>query len=119
MGEKENALTASEFYKGRVLWDVIRTGKTDFSKALNAEEREKEKQFRQDISTLNRELIAENQKEYSNKPRIAELENKLKQARFALEEFQIRLYATKPELKIQRGEFTPIPFAEISALFPD
>ncbi|CAN5799901.1 CHAT domain-containing protein [soil metagenome] len=119
MGEKENALAASEFYKGRVLWDVIRTGKTDFSKALNAEEREKEKQLRQDVSSLNLELTRENQKEYQNKPRLAELENKLKQARFALEEFQLRLYATKPELKIQRGEFTPIPFDEISVLFPD
>ncbi len=119
ISEKEKALAASEFFKGRVLWDVIRTGKTNTSKAMNTEERAKELQLKQDIFDLNRALTNETQKEYQNKSRIAELEDKLRQARFALEEFQLRLYATKPELKIQRGEFSPIPFEEISALFPD
>ena len=86
---------------------------------MNTEERAKELQLKQDISNLNRVLTNETQKEYQDKSRIAVLENKLRQARFALEEFQLRLYATKPELKIQRGEFSPIPFEEISALFPD
>ena len=119
IGEKEKALAASEFFKSRVLWDVIRTGKTNTSKAMNTEERAKELQLKQDISNLNRALTNETQKEYQNKSRIAELEDNLKQARFALEEFQLRLYATKPELKIQRGEFSPIPFDEIASLFPD
>ena len=36
MGEKEKALAASEFFKGRILWDVIRTGKTNTSEKIKS-----------------------------------------------------------------------------------
>jgi CHAT domain-containing protein len=119
MGEKENSLTASEIYKARVLWDVMRTGKTSPSKAMNDEEREKERQLRQNLTDLNREYALANQKEVKNPQRIGELENKLKQARLALEAFQFQLYGTKPDLKVQRGEFEPIRLNEIQKLFPN
>lgn len=119
LGEYEKALEASEFYKGRVLWDVLRTGKANLSKAMSAEERIREKRLKEKVDDANRVLIEENQKEYKNQSRVSELDKHLKQTRFTLEEFQIRLFASKPELKIQRGEFQPISLAEISALFPN
>ena len=36
MGEKEKALAASEFFKGRILWDVIQTGKTNTSEKIKS-----------------------------------------------------------------------------------
>lgn len=119
LNEKEDALKSSELFKARVLFDIIQTGKPLISKAMSAEEIKRQTELKQTISDLNRELTQENQKEYQNKTRIADLEKKLQQARLDFEDFQLRLYALKPELKIRRGEFQPISLKEISNLFPD
>ena len=117
--ENEDALKSAELFKGRVLFDIIQTGKPSISKALSAEERTTQTKLKQSINEISRELTRENQREYQNKPRIADLEKKLGQARLEYEDFQLKLYATKPELRIRRGEFQPISLDEISALFPD
>jgi CHAT domain-containing protein/tetratricopeptide (TPR) repeat protein len=119
LGEIEEALNSSELFKSRVLYDVMRTGKSNLSQAMSASELEQQAKLKQAINEANRQLTREQQKDYQNKTRITELENNLKQSRFALEEFQLKLYATKPELKIQRGEFQPINLVEIAKLFPD
>jgi CHAT domain-containing protein len=119
LGEIKKSLFYSETIKSRVLYDVMRTGKSNLSKAMSASELEQQVKLKQAINEANRQLTREQQKDYQNKTRIIELENNLKQSRFALEEFQLKLYATKPELKIQRGEFQPINLDQIAKLFPD
>lgn len=114
-----DALTYSELAKARILLDVLRNGRIPINKAMSPEEQEKERTANAELTALNAQIYDEKQRPKPNLERIADLEPRREKARLAYENFLTSLYVKHPELKVQRGEATPITTAEAAALLPD
>ena len=114
-----DALTYSELAKARTLLDVLRNGRIPINKAMSLEEQEKERTLNAELTVLNVQIYEQRQRPKPNLDRIAELEPRREQARIAYEDFLTSLYVKYPELKVHRGEVTPITAAEAAALIPD
>lgn len=113
------ALNFAERAKGRVLLDVLRSGRIDITKAMTPAEVAQEKALNAQLATLNLQLNRERSQSSSNNQRLAELDARIRQARLEREAFQTNLYAAHPELKAQRGESGAIKLAETADLLPD
>lgn len=114
-----DALTYGELAKARTLLDVLRNGRIPINKAMSPEEQETERIANAELTALNSQLYDEKQRPKPNLERIAELEPRREKARMAYETFLTSLYVKHPELKVQRGEASPITAAEAAALIPD
>jgi len=114
-----DALTYSELAKARTLLDVLRNGRIPINKAMSLEEQKKERTLNAELTALNVQIYDQRQRPKPNLDRIAELEPRRERARMAYEAFLTGLYVKFPELKVQRGEATPITAAEAAALIPD
>ncbi|HEX3247808.1 MAG TPA: CHAT domain-containing protein [Pyrinomonadaceae bacterium] len=114
-----DALTYGELAKARTLLDVLRNGRIPINKAMSREEQEKERTLNAELTALNVQLYDQRQRPKPNLDRIAELEPRREQARMAYEAFLTGLYVKYPELKVQRGEASPITEVEAAALIPD
>ena len=114
-----DALTYSELAKARTLLDVLRNGRIPINKAMSHEEQERERVLNGELTSLNVQLYDQRQRPKPNLDRIGELEPRREKARLAYESFLTSLYVKYPELKVQRGEVTPITSAEVAALIPD
>ena len=114
-----DALTYSELAKARTLLDVLRNGRIPINKAMSVEEQEKERAANAELTALNAQIYDERQRPKPNLERIAELEPRREKARMDYETFLTSLYVKHPELKVQRGEATPITAKEAAALIPD
>jgi CHAT domain-containing protein/Tfp pilus assembly protein PilF len=114
-----DALTYAELAKARTLLDVLRNGKVQINKALSTEEREMERVSNAELAALNTQISDESQRPKPNRDRIAELEPRREKARLAHEALLTSLYNKHPELKVQRGETTPITAAEAASMLPD
>jgi CHAT domain-containing protein/Tfp pilus assembly protein PilF len=112
------ALSYAELAKARTLLDVLRNGRVHITKAMSAEEQELERVSNAELNVLNSQLHAESQRPQPNRERIAELEPRREKARLAHEAYLTSLYVKHPELKVQRGETTPITTAEVAGLLP-
>ena len=110
---------ASQRAKGRVLMDVLQSGKADFAKAMTPAEAEQERRQTRTLTALNTALYRERLQAQPDEKRVAEFESQLQRVRLEQEAFQAGLYAAHPELKLQRGELQPLSLAEIAALLPD
>jgi CHAT domain-containing protein/Flp pilus assembly protein TadD len=115
----EEALVYAERAKGRVLLDVIRGGRANITKAMTAQEREQEKRLAQDIAALNRQILYEGARPQPDRSRTDELKARLEKMRFARADFQTRLYAAHPELRVQRGQAPQFKPVEAAALIAD
>jgi CHAT domain-containing protein len=113
------ALTYAERFKGRVLLDTLQSGKVNVLKAMSAQEQQKERHFQSEQISLNSQISYENQKQKSNEALLKDLNLRLQKARQEYEDFQFRLYAAHPELKIQRGDIQPVTLADANTLLPD
>jgi CHAT domain-containing protein len=112
-GKTAEAFTYAERTKSRTLLDVLQNGRIDITKAMSSEEREKETKLKREIVSLNSQISAE-----KDNARLDEQKKQLETKRREFEDFQTRLYALKPELKVQRGEMTPISLEESAKLLP-
>ena len=113
-----DVLTYAELAKARTLLDVIRNGRVHITKAMTPEQKEMERNSNAQLNLLNTQIYEESQKLKPNRERIAELEPRREKARLAHEAFLTSLYGKHPELKVQRGETTPITLAEAGDLLP-
>ncbi|HEU4389914.1 MAG TPA: CHAT domain-containing protein [Blastocatellia bacterium] len=118
-GEAAKALAYVERAKGRVLLDVLRSGKIDVSKAMTAEEQRQERELRSRTVSLNSEISQQELEKIPDARKLADLNERLVRARSEYEEFQIKLYATHPALKAQRGDLPPVTLNESMALMAD
>lgn len=114
-----DALTYSELAKARTLLDVLRNGRIPINKAMSLEEQERARILNAELTALNVQIYDQRQRPKPNLDRIAELEPRRERARMAYEDFLTGVYVKYPELKVQRGEATPITAAEAAALIPD
>lgn len=113
------ALEYAQRAKGRVLLDVLQSGKANLAKAMTEKEAEQERKLTRDLNALNSGLYLERLKPTPNEKRLSELDQLLQRVRLEHEGFQAALYAAHPELKIQRGELQPLNLNEIANLLPD
>lgn len=113
-GNAIEAFSYAERVKSRTLLDILQNGRIDITKTMSTEERETETKLKKEMVSLNSKISDE-----KDKTRLAELQKQLKAKRLEFEEFQIRLYATKPELKVQRGKMKPVSLDEAAKLLPD
>ncbi|HSL55150.1 MAG TPA: CHAT domain-containing protein [Pyrinomonadaceae bacterium] len=110
------ALTFAEQSKARVLLDALQTGRVNPRASWSKEEREAEERQRQKLVGLNSQLTNESRRDKPDAARVAELKNAVEKARLEYEDFETKLYVTRPELRLQRGD-APIVKAEELASF--
>ena len=98
------ALAYAERAKGRVILEVLRSGRVKPNKAMTTPERQQERYLTGALVALNTQIAREKTRDKPDTARLSDLSARLGQARLDREEFQIGLYAAHPELKTQRGE---------------
>lgn len=117
--EYAEALSFAEQSKARVLLDALQGGRTNLRKSLSQEDREAEEKLRLQLVTLNSKLTAELRSDKSDTARVASLKQAVAKARLEYEDFETRLYASHPGLRVQRGEAPIIKREELKGLLPD
>jgi CHAT domain-containing protein/tetratricopeptide (TPR) repeat protein len=113
-GRPADALAYAERAKGRVLLDVLHSGRVRVTKAMTAPERETERTLSATVGRLNRD--AEHPASAGDAER---LRAGLEKARRDYDGFEAGLYAAHPELRGIRGEARAITLADARALLPD
>ena len=112
------ALAYAERAKGRVLLDVLRHGRANITGAMTRAEQEQELKLNSELIALNTQLSGQRLQSNPDEAEFADLNARLEKTRLEFESFQTNLYATHPELKVQRGETTPLSLKEAAHLLP-
>ncbi|HEY3025466.1 MAG TPA: CHAT domain-containing tetratricopeptide repeat protein [Pyrinomonadaceae bacterium] len=113
------ALANAERAKGRVLLDVLRSGRTNINKAMSSSERQREQELTGTLIGLNTQIAREKMRDKPDSARVGDLNTQIEKARLKREDFQTSLYAAHPELKIQRGETEAWRLEQATELLPD
>ena len=118
-GDDSAALAYAERAKGRVLLDVLRGGRLDIAKAMTKEEREREHTLDGALVSLNTQIYRERLREHPDESRLSDLNARRQKARLDYDLFRTGLYASHPELRVQRGETPPFSADDARSLLPD
>ncbi len=110
------ALSFAERSKARALLDVIRGDGTLVTRAMTAGERTQEVELRNSLSSVNSELAVAVQAVSPDDTRVSSLRTKRDSKRLDYEEFQARLYAAHPELRVSRAAAPIIGLSEAQRL---
>lgn len=113
------ALTFAERAKGRVLLEVLNSGRVNINKAMSRSELERERALADELRSLNTQILSQELQTSQDQTRLTELREQLDKARLAYESFQAELYAAHPELKARRGESPPLNLNEVAGLLPN
>ncbi|HKR01939.1 MAG TPA: CHAT domain-containing tetratricopeptide repeat protein [Pyrinomonadaceae bacterium] len=113
------ALTYAERAKGRVLLDVLRSGRGNVTKAMTPEEINRDRALASELASLNTQFSAQKQQAKPDAALLADLNARLEKARLQYEEFRTNLYIAHPELKVRRGEYPLLTLDEAAKLLPD
>jgi len=112
------ALSYAERAKGRVLLDVLSSGRAEVTKAMTSNELERDRALAAQITSLNTQLAGLKQSK-PTEAQLTEITAQLDKARLEYEAFQVSLYAAHPELKVKRGQTPLLTFDEVAALLPN
>lgn len=118
-GNLPEAFSHAERAKGRVLLDVLRSGRVNITKAMTSQEQEQERKLNRQLASLNTQVFREKQREQPDKARVEALNDALRKARLEHEAFETNLYTAHPELKARRGAAEVLTLDEAGALLPD
>ncbi len=118
-GDTYGALTFAERMKGRVLLDVLQAGRVSIQRAMTRDESEEERRLNSRLASLNRQMAHIGQGDKPDARRLGEVKAQLDKARLDYEAFETALYATHPELQIQRGQAPVVTPDELASLLPD
>jgi CHAT domain-containing protein len=113
------ALDFTERAKGRVLLDVLQSGRLSVNKSMTAEEQARERSLTNDLVALNSQLTAAKQQPQPDARRVAELESQLQRTRLDHEAFETGLYVSHPELRLKRGLAQTVNLRKAAQLLPD
>jgi len=113
------ALGYAERAKGRVLLDVLRSGRININKSMTAAERQREQELTAKLIALNTQIVGEQARDKPDPARLGGLTVQLDKARLEREDFQTSLYAAHPGLKTQRGEAEVLQLSQASELLPN
>jgi CHAT domain-containing protein len=109
------ALSYAERAKARVLGDILREGRDRSERFMTPVEREEQERLATELASLNTRLAQAG----ADSAVLAELQDRQREARLRLEEFQFRLGAAHPELAAARGEAALLGPDQLLALVPD
>jgi CHAT domain-containing protein len=112
------ALEFADRAKGRVLWDLLRGSRAATSRGMTADERAQEAALRKHVAELSAQAARADRVEGGGEAALR-VRAELAAARRAGEEFETRLYAARPELKVNRGQAPDFAAAELGTLIPD
>lgn len=115
----EEALRYAERAKARVLLDVLQRGRRNVTKRMTEAEQLRENSLKDDLVALNAQVQRAGALAQADNPRLTKLQAQLNEKRLEYTDFQTKLYAAHPELKLQRGESRPVTLDELSGLVPD
>ena len=113
------ALAYAERAKGRVLLDVLQSGRANVTKSMTAQEQAQERRLSNDMISLNAQITRERQQPVPDAKRLEDLEKRVQRARLDYEAFETSLYASHPELKLRRGQPRIIEPTQSMQLLPD
>jgi CHAT domain-containing protein len=108
----------AERAKGRVLLDLITSGRPDADRVSTALERERERQLRARVASLGAQLRLAAEGSAGTSAR-RELDVRLDNARNDLATFRAQLSAAHPELGIRSGNVNTVTAQQAGALLPD
>lgn len=111
------ALLYAERAKGRVLLDVLSSGRVNITKAMTKEELARDRELTTEMGALNTQISR--LKSGSSSTELAESTARLEKTRLEYENFQLSLYAAHPELKVRRGQAHTLTLDEAAKLLPD
>jgi CHAT domain-containing protein len=112
------ALEYAERAKGRVLYDVLQQRRSQIAGKLSLDERQQEKQLREKLQTANLKIRFENEQEAPDEEQLKLLRADLEKQRIEYERYRTLLYASHPELRIQRAEFLPGFWKDLTRSLP-
>ncbi|HEV8660262.1 MAG TPA: CHAT domain-containing tetratricopeptide repeat protein, partial [Thermoanaerobaculia bacterium] len=115
-GDAAAAFEYAERAKGRVLLDVLRNGRPDISSAMTDAERDRERELLSHLAQLNRDFRDKLSAGAPNVEEAASLSKELRKARLEYDGFLAGLYAVHPQLRIERGEISPIRASDLGTL---
>jgi CHAT domain-containing protein len=115
----EDAMAYAERAKARALLDDLQSGKVNVTKAMTPEEEQQERTLKYELASFNSQLSTAQRLKQPDEKLIAGLSDKVRQAQQRYESFQLSLYASHPELKVQRGETAPLNLAKAGELLAD
>ncbi|MGB7070545.1 MAG: CHAT domain-containing tetratricopeptide repeat protein [Pyrinomonadaceae bacterium] len=118
-GSISEAFKYIELAKARTLVETIGRGKVAIDVSMTPDERAREQAFRNELVSLVSQVDKENKKAKPDPVSLANLEALIVKKRLASDDFQVQLFSSHPELRIQRGEMTPTSVGETVSLFPD
>ncbi|HEV8484042.1 MAG TPA: CHAT domain-containing protein [Blastocatellia bacterium] len=118
-GNTTEALSYAERGKARLLLDVLKSGRVNIDRAMTDAERAQEGKIRDSFVLLNTQISAETRLPQPDQKRLSQLKAQLETARLGQQEFQTRLYATHPDLRLHRGEAPTLTLAQAGELLND
>lgn len=115
-GKLQDALLYAERAKGRVLLDVLSSGRADIAKYLAPAEKAETQRLNRRISELNDRI---NLEESADSSSLDSLYRQLDAARLEYQSFQDALYVAHPELRLRTGRTAALTSADINQLTLD
>jgi CHAT domain-containing protein/predicted negative regulator of RcsB-dependent stress response len=100
--------------RARVLLDALAHGKVNISRTMTQGEQEEERRLTRSIVSTNEQLSHS-----TSELQILELRSRLREARLDYDDFESRLYARHPELKVKRGEYSSVNFEDLGGVLPE
>lgn len=113
------AFNYAEIAKGRLLHGVLQDSALNITNGISQRERAQEQSYAEEIASLSSQIHYEQLKQSPDKAHLSGLNARLKAARQTYYEFESRLYAAHPQLKVNRGEIRPLTLSEAKLLLPD
>ncbi len=118
-GKLDEARILVEQARSRTLLDSLQNGPKGSRTSMTESEILSEKSIRTKLLSLNAQIEKNQALTGQSSNLVAELERQLNTARLEFEDFQTRMFALHPDLRVQRGEMTPISLQETTDLLPD
>jgi len=113
-----DAFQFAERAKARVLVDVLKNGRTQLAELMTAEERERDRDLRIKLASLNARLMRASQAPAPDTALVSNLRAQLEQARLAYSGYETALYAQHPQWRLQSGAMEPVTLEEALQLTP-
>jgi CHAT domain-containing protein len=118
-GKSEEAFSVAESAKARVVTEVLRDGKVDFTRFLSPEKKAEERTLRTTIAAASAQVRDERRKKPPDEEAVRELEKKLDATRLAHDNFVATVYANSPELRFRQGDIGAFQVPELRRLVDD
>jgi CHAT domain-containing protein/uncharacterized protein HemY len=118
-GKHDQALDYAERSKAGLLLSILQSGNVKITKAMSDGEKERERNLKDQITSLNSQIGRESLRPQVNASRLNDLRQRLKAAVVEQQQFQATLYSRYPDLKVQRGQVNAFRLEQASRLLTD